>query len=197
MSQSTGFGQDGASAGVVFVAGSPSADSRSQKLLLHLQERLNQRSVGTQLFAVRDFPGQALIGADTTAPAVKQFVDAVKLARAIVLATPVYKATYAGALKALIDLIPQDALVGKSALAVATAREPAHFITTRRAFDDLFAFFRLGRTLRPVFLLDAQVHSEAGRAIFDAEVEVLLSTAADELLLPQPAQTRALKFHAR
>jgi hypothetical protein len=37
------------------------------------------------------------------APAVKHFVDAVRGAAALVLSTPAYKATYAGALKALVD----------------------------------------------------------------------------------------------
>ena len=40
-------------------------------------------------------------------------IEAVSSASAVVFSSPVYKATYSGGLKLLIDLIPPDALRGK------------------------------------------------------------------------------------
>src|SRR5690242_16636866 len=113
-------------ANVVLLAGSPSSTSRSAQLLAALGQQLRAASLGVRQFSARDFDAQALLAGDTEATQVKQLRDAVKAAQGIVLATPVYKGTYTGALKLVVDVIEPDALVGKFALTIGTARQPGH-----------------------------------------------------------------------
>jgi FMN reductase len=47
----------------------------------------------------------------------------------LVLATPIYRATYNGTLKAFLDRFPADALASTAVVLVATAGSPAHFLS--------------------------------------------------------------------
>ena len=46
----------------------------------------------------------------------------------LVLATPVYRATYSGIAKVVFDQLPQDALRGTAVVLAATAAGPGHFL---------------------------------------------------------------------
>jgi FMN reductase len=141
---------------VLFVAASPSATSKSTFAAGVLAAELRAKGAETQHFSLRDFDAADVLLAQMTGPRIADFVDAAKQASAIVLSTPVYKASYSGALKALVDLIPPDALAGKPALGVATARVAAHSDDVHRAFEALFRFFQ-GRPLETLFVLDSEV----------------------------------------
>ena len=53
--------------------------------------------------------------ADFNSPAIKQAIAAVEGA-AVIIASPVYKASYSGALKTILDILPQKGLQGKVVL---------------------------------------------------------------------------------
>ena len=113
-------------ASVLLIAGSPSAPSRSARLLEYVDTLLAQTGYATDRLNVRDLPAEALLHADFEDPLLRGAQKRVARARAIVLATPVYKAAYSGVLKAFLDLLPQDALAGKAALALVTGGNPEH-----------------------------------------------------------------------
>jgi len=52
----------------------------------------------------------------------------VENADAIVITTPIYKASFSGLLKTFLDLLPQTALRGKSVLPIATGGASAHVL---------------------------------------------------------------------
>ncbi|WP_437719533.1 NAD(P)H-dependent oxidoreductase [Sorangium sp. So ce448] len=54
--------------------------------------------------------------------------QALPSAAGVVIATPIYKASYTGALKAFLDLLPQFGLAGKAALPLATGGTLAHVL---------------------------------------------------------------------
>lgn len=58
-----------------------------------------------------------------------QALAAVEAADRILLATPVYRATYSGLLKLLLDHLPQGGLAGKAVILAATGISPAHFLS--------------------------------------------------------------------
>lgn len=149
-------------ADVVLIAGSPSTASRSAYALRALGKRLEARGLSVQTFAVQDLPAEDVLRGRSEAPELADVLTAVRAARALVLGTPVYKAVYSGALKAVVDLIPPDGLDGKVVLGVAAARLEAHGATVGRAFDELFRFFRGTRALPTFFLLDAEIASKDG-----------------------------------
>jgi FMN reductase len=61
-------------------------------------------------------------------PAVAIAVETAAAARVLIVATPVYRATYTGALKAFFDRFQPDALRGTTVVLVATAVIREHFL---------------------------------------------------------------------
>jgi FMN reductase len=108
-------------------------------------------------------------------------VDAVKGSVGFVLASPVYKATYAGGLKAIVDLIPPDALVGKPALGIATTKLREHGAEAERAYRALFAFFRAS-TSETAVVLDDELHGEGSSRTLAPAAEKRLEQAAQALI---------------
>jgi FMN reductase len=180
---------------VLFVTGSPSPSSRSSAVARALASRLEARGGRTRWYSIRDFDPADVMLARAEAPAVERFVEAVRGAAALVLSTPVYKATYAGALKALVDLIPQDALVDKPALAIGTTRLADHGGDLAGAFRALFAFFR-ARSVGALVVLDAELTlGDGGVAAFAAAADERL-TAVERALaqaVEEPSPARATR----
>lgn len=113
---------------VLSVSGSPSVSSRTAKLVRHLDARLAARGHEVVPLDIRTIPAEALLGADFRHPAVVEAAELFDRADGIVIATPVYKAAYSGVLKALLDLLPQYALTGKTVLPLATGGTTAHVL---------------------------------------------------------------------
>jgi len=105
---------------VVSIGGSPSPRSRSGVLLERSRQWLQGRGVEVVTFQVRDFPAEDLLHARFDSPHVQHFQQLVAQADGLIVSTPVYKASFAGALKTLLDLLPERALAHKIVLPIAT-----------------------------------------------------------------------------
>ena len=166
---------------VLFVAGSPSETSRSTFVARRVADALEADGIAARLVSLRDFDAADVLFARTTEPRVVRLVDAARVAPAIVLVTPVYKATYGGGLKALVDLIPPDALGGKPGLAIATTKLDAHGLLVARAFDALFTFFGVERVAETLVLLDSEIRIEGAAPSFATSAEARIAGAAGAL----------------
>ncbi|GLW48990.1 FMN reductase (NADPH) [Streptomyces sp. NBRC 14336] len=160
---------------VLSVSGSPSATSRTARLLRHLDDRL--RSQGHEVIAldVRTLPAEALLGADFGHPAIVEATALFARADGVVIGTPVYKAAYSGLLKSLLDLLPQYALAGKTVLPLATGGSTAHVLAIDYA-------------LRPVLNSMGPAHITPGWFTLDKDISV----ADDGTLTVAPASAEAL-----
>jgi FMN reductase len=83
---------------------------------------------GGRLIDLLDLPADALLGRRPD-DAVDEAVATASAAPVLVLATPVYRATYNGALKAFLDRFPADALHRTAVVLAATAGGPGHFLS--------------------------------------------------------------------
>lgn len=142
---------------VLLVAGSPSVPSRSAALLDAVEQRLELRGVNVERLHIRDLSPQALILADFGHPSISGAVAQVARARAIVVATPVYKAAYSGALKVFLDLLPQTALKDKLALPLATGGSPHHMLALDYALRPVLQSLGAAQILPGIYATDAQV----------------------------------------
>ncbi|MFY2980449.1 NAD(P)H-dependent oxidoreductase, partial [Klebsiella pneumoniae] len=61
-------------------------------------------------------------------PALHTLNEQLAGADGLIIATPVYKASFSGALKTLLDLLPERALEGKIVLPLATGGTIAHML---------------------------------------------------------------------
>lgn len=105
---------------VITLAGSPRFPSRSSSLLEYAREKLNGLDVEVYHWNLQNFAPEDLLYARFDSPALKTFTEQLQQADGLIVATPVYKAAYSGALKTLLDLLPERALQGKVVLPLAT-----------------------------------------------------------------------------
>jgi SsuE family FMN reductase len=113
-------------ASVVTIVGSPSESSRTALLADYLGGRLELQGFSLTRILVRDLPAQELLHGRLTEATVAAAVSAVERADAVVVATPVYKASFCGVLKVFLDLLPQQALRGKVVQPLGTAGSAVH-----------------------------------------------------------------------
>jgi FMN reductase len=83
---------------------------------------------GGTLVDLATLPADGLLGRGDDA-AVAEAVAAVGAADLVLLATPVYRATYSGVLKAFLDRFATGALDGVAVVLAATAGSPHHFLS--------------------------------------------------------------------
>lgn len=142
---------------VLLVAGSPSEHSRSAALLDAVQQRLQLRGVEVERLHIRDLSPQALLLADFSHLSVVYATALVARARAIVVATPVYKAAYSGVLKVFLDLLPQTAFKTKHVLPLATGGSPHHMLALDYALRPVLQALGAAHILPGIYATDAQV----------------------------------------
>ena len=104
-----------------------SADGRVEGELIDLAEKRISYADGRPLDALDD---------DTAA-----VVTSLARADAVVLATPVYRASMTGALKNLLDQVPVAALQGRPTAIVAMGGSDHHYLGAERHLRDVLAFF--------------------------------------------------------
>jgi FMN reductase len=167
---------------VVVLSASPSPTSRSTFLAREVASRLQGRGLAVASFSVFDFDAADVLTGRAKSPPVARFLESLARARAIVFATPVYKATYSGALKAVIDLIRPDALVGRRALGIATAKIAVHGREAAAAYRGLFAFFRLGPADTFVVLDDELSVETDTRGTLSADAAERFARAVERLV---------------
>ena len=165
-----------ASLSALGVSGSPGAASRSRTLLERALVALERHGAGTRRIHIADLPADALLGRRMD-PAVQDALAAVQEARILIVSTPIYRATYSGLLKVFFDLLPQDALAGKVAVAIATGAAPAHFLAVDHGLRPLFASVGAVTVPTSVYGIDTQFRDGVPDAVLLERVERAVAEA--------------------
>lgn len=174
---------------VLLIAGSPSEHSRTAALLSEAGQKLTFRGAQVDTLRVRDLNPQALLLADFGHPSIIQATARVAAADIVVVATPVYKAAYSGALKVFLDLLPQNALKGKTVFPLATGGSPHHMLALDYALRPVLQSLGAKNILPGIYATDAQVvlNPENGYHIADDihdRLDEAVTTLVDENLWP-------------
>ncbi|YCH22264.1 NADPH-dependent FMN reductase [Pseudomonas sp. D1-3] len=176
---------------VVFLGGSPSLKSRSNVLLGKARQWLQARGVEVVTYQVRDFEAENLLFARFESPRILGLQAHVAAADGLVVATPVYKASFSGALKTLLDVLPERALHHKVVLPVATGGSNAHMLAVDYALKPVLSALKAQEVLHGVFADDSQIsYTEDGGELSPA-LEQRLDDALQHLIQalnrrPQP-----------
>jgi FMN reductase len=151
---------------VLLLGGSPSAPSTTWRLLQLVGERLAAQGHCTVALQVRELPAQALLRADLNDPGIAAAAALVHEADAVVVGTPVYKASYSGVLKTFLDLLPQSALADKLVLPLATGGSQSHMLALDYALRPVLASLGPRQILPSIFATSEQLpwHPERGLA---------------------------------
>ncbi|MDQ7743005.1 NADPH-dependent FMN reductase [Hydrogenophaga pseudoflava] len=189
---------------VLLIAGSPTEHSRSATLLGGVEQRLHaavdDRRLRVDRLHIRDLSPQALLLADWGHPSVVRAIEQVANARALVIATPVYKAAYSGVLKVFLDLLPQSAFKGKAVLPLATGGSPHHMLALDYALRPVLQSLGARHILPGVYASDSQIpKDEDGEYLIEGDIAQRLDDATHLLLheglrLPPAAMVRPVPF---
>lgn len=181
---------------ILSISGSPSARSRSAWLLQLAQTRLENSADAVAGLSLRELPAEALLSAKVTDLALQTAIESVARADLLIISTPIYKAAYSGLLKAFLDVLPQDALRGKTVLPLATGGSLAHLLALDYALRPVLAALGARHILDGVFATDAQLTPhEAGGYVPDVALVQRLDRAIAGLIegdSPLAARCRSL-----
>jgi FMN reductase len=135
---------------VLLLGGSPSAPSTTWRLQQLVGERLALLGYRTVALQVRELSPQALLRADLKDPAIRDAAALVADADAVVIATPVYKASFTG-------LLPQDGLAGKLVLPLATGGSQSHMLALDYALRPVLASLAPRHILPSIYATSEQL----------------------------------------
>jgi len=144
---------------VAVVVGNPKPRSRTYESALTLADRLG----GADL--VVDLADHASELFDWGSETVRGLVEEVAGSLVVVVASPTYKATYTGLLKAFLDRFPHQGLGGVTAIPLMLGASPAHTLAPEQGLRQVLVELGASVPTRSLYVLDAQ-HAEP--EVYDA-----------------------------
>lgn len=138
-----------------------------------------RQNVDLQIYDLVDIgPGVGAFSRNRLPPIGQQILVDLENADALIIASPVYKGSYVGLLKHLIDFLDPLALAGKPVLLAATGGGQRHALVVEHQLRPLFGFFSALSTPTAVYAADADF---SGGALAAPDVHARLEQAAREL----------------
>lgn len=164
---------------VITLAGSPRFPSRSSALLEYARDRLTSLDIDVCHWHLHNFEPEDLLYARFDSPALKTLIEQLSEADGLIVATPVYKASFSGALKTLLDLLPERALEQKVVLPLATGGTVAHLLAVDYALKPVLSALKAQEILHGVFADDSQVIDYQHKPQFTPNLQHRLDTALE------------------
>lgn len=167
---------------VVLLSSSPAENSKTEALLGFIGRRLGQYGHRTEFIKLRHLPAGPLLAGDTSDELIASARSTVASADAVVVGSPVFKATYTGLLKVFVDVLPMDALHGKPVLPVLTGGSAAHVLALDFGLKPLLATVGASSIGRGRFVLSKNIlpATESSPASIDESVELDVIDAIDQ-----------------
>jgi len=176
----------------VAVTGSLSAPSRSSRLAELIVDAVQAQVAAepylVEIAQVGPLLGHGLARRGLPAPA-RAALELVESAELLVVATPVYRGSYAGLFKHFFDLVDQDALVDVPVILAASGGSPRHALMLEHALRPLFACFRAQTVPTAIFVSDAELQDPCAASPELQARAVLAARQALRLLERRPPLT--------
>ncbi|MBW4636563.1 MAG: NADPH-dependent FMN reductase [Iphinoe sp. HA4291-MV1] len=168
---------------ILAIAGSPTHPSRTYGILEYISKLLQPEGFQIDILSIRDFPAEDLIFGRYDSPSLEQPKALLEKANSVIIATPVYKASYTGAIKAFLDLLPQKALLGKVVLPIAIGGTIAHLLAINYALKPVLSELGARHFINEVYALDKQIQWQAdGTMQLDEEIDQRLRQSLYDLV---------------
>lgn len=167
---------------IVIISGSPLAPSRTDLVLRYVESLLQKKGFSVDYIAVPDLPPEDLVYARFNSPAIRNVIEQVGNADGIIIGSPVYKASYTGVLKALLDLLPENAFRDKPVLPFMVGGSIAHLLAIEFSLKPIIHNLK-GLSTQGVYFEDTSIDKEnSGNPIKETDCEFRLQTQLQELL---------------
>lgn len=169
---------------IAIIVGSPNKVSRLNGLTRFVEEKLlASGNVQLNWVQVTELPPDDLIYARFDSQDVRLANGKVQEADAVIVASPVYKASYTGVLKTYLDLLPQGALEGKIVLPLFIGGTISHLLSIDYALKPVLAALGARHVLGGVFAVDSWVaKTEQGGYELEEELKSRLENSVAELI---------------
>jgi len=142
---------------IVIISGSPDAASRLNGIIDYVRKQLEDSGFSPKTITVVTLPADDLIQARFGSPAIVAANKLVEEADAVVIASPVYKASYTGALKTYLDLLPQKGLEGKLVAPLFIGGTLAHLLSIDYSLKPVLSSMGARHFVSGVYAVDTQV----------------------------------------
>ncbi|MGW0810203.1 NADPH-dependent FMN reductase [Nonomuraea sp. NPDC002799] len=146
---------------IVTLVGNPRPGSRTLAVAVEAAQAVGRRIGADRAYDVIDLSvlGPHLLSPGTS-PEVASALERVREASVLIVASPTYKGTYTGLLKAFADRFPPDALAGKAALPLLVMGDPKHSLAVEVH-------------LRPLLVELGAIVPTPGLALLEAQIPAL------------------------
>lgn len=166
---------------VAIISGSPAELSRLNGLLQEIHRIMESLGWKVDEIQVRQIPSDDLIHCRFDSPAILESHRIIEDADAVVIGTPIYKASYTGLLKTFLDLLPQKALIDKIVFPVTIGGSIAHLLAIDYALKPVLSALGATHIFSGVYALDTQViRLEDGCYTLDDELKLRLERSLAE-----------------
>ena len=162
---------------VAAISGSPSETSKTARLMDLILQRLEGGALRATHHRVASVAPEVLFRGVTRDPVLAGMIAAVEGAHGIIIATPIYKASYSGLLKCFLDVLPQFALAGKAVLPIGTGGSIAHVLALDYALRPVLQSMGARHIVQSHFVAEAAMRVEAGQMVLDEQAAAPLWTA--------------------
>jgi len=146
---------------IVGISGNVTRPSRTATLVDTILSAIEDRTGATakkiELKDAAPILFSTLTPADIS-PQGREIIEAVESADLLVVATPVYRGSYTGALKHLFDLARREAFAGKPVILAATGGSPLHGLVIEHELRPLFGFFNALAVPTAIYATEADFH---------------------------------------
>jgi FMN reductase len=199
-------GSKGLTIKIVGISGSPSATSRTAKVVDYILRDLAADGVETSHVRCRDLPAESLLFGDMKQQAIAEAVEAVGAANGVIVATPIFKASCSGMLKSFLDILPQFGLAGKTVLPIATGGSMAHVLALDYGLRPVLQSMGGRHIVQSQFVVEAQVTEKDGvlgfeeptasglaEAVYHFKASLGLAPSHDFLGHPRPSEAMAAR----
>lgn len=186
---------------VTAVSGSPKVPSRTTAIIHELTSRLGKKiNIDLHLIELSEIGEELGAASYNRIPdTLKQHIDAIEQADLLIVATPVYRASYTGLFKHLFDLVHQESLFDIPVLLAATGGSERHALVLDHQLRPLFSFFQALTLPIGVYATESDFENyKVSNPAIDARIDLAVERALPLLksreandYAPQPVLARA------
>ncbi|WP_274854439.1 NADPH-dependent FMN reductase [Bacillus methanolicus] len=166
----------------VIISGATSVNSRLNGIEQEVVAFLTREQIEFEQIKVRELPPEDLIYGKFDSPEIAIANKKVESADAVIVLTPVYKASFTGVLKTYLDLLPQKGLANKIILPLVIGGTFGHLLVIDYALKPVLSALGATTILNGVYTLDTQVERiEDNQYELDSEAHERLQKALTDL----------------
>lgn len=144
---------------IVILSGSPSAPSRMDLVLQQVQMLVEKQGFTVTNVSVRDFAPEILANARWDHEDIKKLTETIEKAEGVIIGSPVYKASYTGVLKCLLDLLPENIFKDKPVFPLMVGGSQAHLLAIDYSLKPIIAILK-GQPIQGLYLTDKQIDKD-------------------------------------